>query len=67
MNYREWSLDDYTLDIRFEDEAVMINQQEQEVDSWKIYPLSPPPQVYKTEEWKSRIGKYYNVIFCPWY
>ena len=45
MNYQEWSLDDYTLDIRFEDEAVMINQQEEEVDSWKIYPLSPPPQV----------------------
>ena len=45
MNYQEWSLDDHTLDIRFEDKAVMINQQEEEVDSWKIYPLSPPPQV----------------------
>ena len=45
MKYQGWSLDCHTLDIRFKDEAVMINQQEQEVNSWKIYPLSPPPQV----------------------
>ena len=30
------SLDNHTLDIRFEDEAVVINQQEQEVYSWKF-------------------------------
>lgn len=45
MKHQEWSLDDYHLDIRFEDEAVVINQQEEEVDSWRIVPLSSPPQV----------------------
>ena len=46
MNYQGWSLDDHTLDIHFKDEAVVINQPEQEVNSWKIYPLSPLlPQV----------------------
>ena len=45
MKYQEWMLDDHNLDIRFEDEAVVINQQEQEVDSWRIFPLSSPPQV----------------------
>ena len=45
MDYEGWSLDRHTLDIRFKDEAVMVNQQEQEVNSWKIFPLSPPPQV----------------------
>ena len=46
MKYLEWILDDHTLDIRFEDEAVVINQQEQEVDSWRIFPLSHPAQVH---------------------
>ena len=45
MNYQEWMLDDHNLDICFEDEAVVINQQEQKVDSWRIFPLSSPPQV----------------------
>ena len=45
MKYQEWMLDDHDLDVRFEDEAVVINQQEQEVDSWRIFPLSSPPQV----------------------
>ena len=59
------SLDNHTLDNRFEDEAVMINQQEQEVYSWKFI-LSHLLHRYKLEEWISRIRKYYNVI-CPWY
>ena len=48
MEYQEWMLDDHTLDIRFKDEAVVIDQQEQEVDSWKIFPLSRPVQVWYT-------------------
>ena len=45
MEYQEWMLDDHTLDIRFKDKAVVINQKEQVVDSWRIFPLSSPPEV----------------------
>ena len=46
--YEKWSADRTTLEIRFDDDpspVIELDQQEQEVGSWKILPLSSVSQV----------------------
>ena len=46
--YKKWSADRTTLEIRFDDDpspVIELDQQEQEVGSWKILPLSSVSQV----------------------
>ena len=48
QKYGKWSADTTTLEIRFDDDpspVIELDQQEQEVGSWKILPLSSVPQV----------------------
>ena len=48
QQYEKWSADRTTLEIRFEDDpspTIELDQQEQEIGSWKILPLSTLPQV----------------------
>ena len=48
QKYGKWSADTTTLEIRFDNDpspVIELDQQEQEVGSWKILPLSSVPQV----------------------
>ena len=48
QQYEKWSADRTTLEILFDDDpspVIELDQQEQEVGSWTILPLAPPPQV----------------------
>ena len=48
QQYEKWSADRTTLEIHFEDDpspTIELDQQEQEISSWKILPLSTLPQV----------------------
>ena len=45
MKYQGWSLESYSFEVIFSDDAIELDQQEEEVDHWKIVPLIPPPKV----------------------
>ena len=44
QHYEKWNADSTTLEMCFNDDPspVVLDQQEQEVGSWKILPLAPP-------------------------
>ena len=49
QQYEKWSLDCTKLPLCCEDDpspAIELDQQEQEVGPWTIFPLAPPPKVY---------------------
>ena len=43
--YQGWSKENNSLEVRFNDCAIQLDQEEQEVGSWKILPLVTPPKV----------------------
>ena len=46
--YEKWSADNTTLDIFIDEDPnpiIELDQQDQEVGSWKVLPLSCPPKV----------------------
>ena len=43
--YQGWSKENNSLEVRFNDSAIQLDQEEQEVGSWKILPLVTPPRV----------------------
>ena len=48
QKYEKWTADATTLEILIEDDPspiIELDQQEQEVGSWKILPLSSPSKV----------------------
>ena len=43
--YQGWSLESYGFEVIFSDAAIELDQQEEEVDPWKIVPLVSPSKV----------------------
>ena len=59
MKYQGWNMDNHTLEICFEEAAIVVNQQDQKTDAWNIVPLSSPQQV-----WFDTLKNEANTILC---
>ena len=56
--YVKWSKDSVTIEVCIDDDSspvIILDQREQEVDQWKIRPISSPPQVKMSQPFQLAI------------
>ena len=64
QKYEKWSADRTTLEISFDGSSIELDQQEQEVGSWSILPLTQPPKVFTQVLCRSEPDCDHGCAFC---